>query len=292
MIKEKLESFSVSFEDFLKEALHTEDAGFTAHYNAMKYSLLSGGKRLRPFILKAFYHVSGANDDSFLNFAAALEMIHTYSLIHDDLPSMDNDDFRRGKPSCHKAFDEATALLAGDALLTKAFEIAAETKNISSNLIVEGIYKLAKFAGADGMIGGQVVDLAIVNTSAPIDTVLEMYKKKTGALLVAAAELGTIIAGGSEKLKSAARDYALNLGIAFQIQDDILDVIGDSALLGKPVGSDDKNNKSTYVSLKGLEQAKKDVAEYTEKAKSALTVFGGNSDDLLYLADFLIDRRY
>ena len=174
-------------------------------------------------------------------------MIHTYSLIHDDLPSMDNDDFRRGKPSCHKQFNEATALLAGDALLTKAFEIAAKTQNISSNLIVEGIKELALLAGADGMIGGQVVDLAIENKKAPIDTVLEMYKKKTGALLVAAAKIGTILAGGNEQMKAAAEEYAINLGIAFQIKDDILDIVGDAKLLGKPIGSDAKNEKSMCI---------------------------------------------
>lgn len=292
MIKEKLKSFSNLFEAFLNKALYTENGEYTAHYDAMKYSLLMGGKRLRPFILKSFYCASGGKDESYLNFAAALEMIHTYSLIHDDLPSMDNDDIRRGKPSCHKAFDEATALLAGDGLLTKAFEIAAETTNISSDYVLEGILKLAKFAGADGMIGGQVIDLAIENTPVSVETVLEMYKKKTGALLAAAAEIGTVLAGGNEKFKMAAVEYALNLGIAFQIQDDILDVVGDSALLGKPIGSDDKNNKSTYVSLKGLEQAKKDVVFYTEKAKATLSVFTGNTEDLILLADYLIDRKY
>ena len=292
MIKEKIDLFAASFDVFLKSVFTFEDNEFAEHYKALEYSLLSGGKRLRPFILSAFYKAAGGKDKNFLNFAAAIEMIHTYSLIHDDLPSMDNDDIRRGKPSCHKAFDEATALLAGDGLLTKAFEIAAETTNISSDYVLEGILKLAKFAGADGMIGGQVIDLAIENTPVSVETVLELYKKKTGALLAAAAEIGTVLAGGSEKFKIAAVEYALNLGIAFQIQDDILDVIGDSALLGKPIGSDDKINKSTYVSLKGLEQAKKDVVFYTEKAKATLSVFTGNTEDLILLADYLIDRKY
>lgn len=292
MIKEKLKSFSDSFEKYLAEVLNVQNNEYIGHYDAMKYSLLSGGKRLRPFILKAFYNVSGGNDEAFLNFAAALEMIHTYSLIHDDLPSMDNDDFRRGRPSCHKAFDEATALLAGDALLTKAFEVAAKTENISSSLVVEGIMQLSTLAGADGMIGGQVVDLAIEQHSVLVETVLEMYKKKTGALLVAAAKIGTVLAGGDEKMKTAAEEYALNLGVAFQIQDDILDLVGDAKLLGKPVGSDEKNQKSTYVSLKGLEQAKLDVVEYTENAKKALRVFNGDTKLLIELADYLIDRKY
>ena len=292
MIIEQLTSFSNSFEEFLNKTLATESNDYIEHYNAMRYSLLSGGKRLRPFILKSFYEVAGGNDDSFLNFAAALEMIHTYSLIHDDLPSMDNDDFRRGKPSCHKAFNEATALLAGDALLTKAFEVAAKTENISPDLIVEGIKELALLSGAEGMIGGQIVDLAIENQSAPIETVLQMYMKKTGALLVAAAKIGTILAGGNEKMKSAAEEYAINLGIAFQIQDDILDVIGDAKLLGKPIGSDAKNEKSTYVSLKGLEQAKQDVIYYTNNAKDALKAFNSDIKILVDLADYLIDRQY
>lgn len=292
MIKEKLVDFSDKFEKFLEEIFILENKEYINHYNAMKYSLLLGGKRLRPFILKSFYELSGSKNDCFLNFAAALEMIHTYSLIHDDLPSMDNDDFRRGKPSCHKAFDEATALLAGDALLTKAFEMASLTQNISPDLIVEGITELAILSGADGMIGGQVVDLAIENISAPIETVLDMYKKKTGALLVAAAKIGTILGGGNEQMKNAAEEYAINLGIAFQIQDDILDVIGDSKLLGKPVGSDAKNQKSTYVSLVGLEQAKLDVVDFTNKAKDSLKAFDGDVQVLVELADYLIDRKY
>lgn len=292
MIKEKIKNFSASFEFFLKDFVDNQAFEYQNHYDAMKYSLLLGGKRLRPFILSCFYSAAGGEDESFLNFAAALEMIHTYSLIHDDLPSMDNDDFRRGKPSCHKAFDEATALLAGDALLTKAFEVASKTKNISSEYIVEGIAVMAELAGADGMIGGQVVDLAIEDTEVPVETVLNMYKKKTGALIVAAAKIGTILAGGNDCLKKAAEEYALNLGIAFQIQDDILDVVGDSTLLGKPTGSDDKNQKSTYVSLKGLEQSKKDVVIYTNKAKDALLSFPGNTKDLSDLADYLIDRNY
>lgn len=292
MIKEKLVDFSNEFENFLDEILTLKNNEYISHYNAMRYSLLAGGKRLRPFILKSFYELTGGKDNSFLNFAAALEMIHTYSLIHDDLPSMDNDDFRRGRPSCHKAFDEATALLAGDALLTKAFETAALTQNISYNLIVEGIAELATLSGADGMIGGQVVDLAIENISAPIETVLDMYKKKTGALLVAAAKIGTILAGGNDKMKEAAEAYAINLGVAFQIQDDILDVVGDTKLLGKPVGSDAKNKKSTYVSLVGLERAKADVIDFTNKAKKSLKAFEGDTKVLFELADYLIDRKY
>lgn len=292
MIKEKLKCFSPIIEGALKEQLLHQDNSFDEHYKAMEYSLLCGGKRLRPFIMGEFYHLAGGKGDDYLNFASALEMIHTYSLIHDDLPSMDNDDFRRGRPSCHKAFGEATALLAGDGLLTKAFESAANTKNIDSALVVKGISYLANLAGVDGMIGGQVIDLAIENTAAPLETVLEMYQKKTGALLVAAAKIGTLLAGGDDKLQKAAEDYAINLGIAFQIRDDILDLIGDSTLLGKPVGSDDKNQKSTYVAIMGIEQAKTDVLLYTNKAKESLKVFNNDYSQLVELADYLTDREF
>lgn len=292
MVKQKLAEFCADFEPFLTKTVACDEIAYNSHYKAMQYSLLAGGKRLRPYILNAFYKATGGSGNNAYCFASALEMIHTYSLIHDDLPSMDNDDFRRGRPACHKAFDEATALLAGDSLLTKAFEVAAKTEGIDSVLMVKGIALLAELAGADGMIGGQIIDLAIENGSPELEVVLNMYAKKTGALLVAAAKIGTIIAGGNEKLLSAAEEYALNLGIAFQIQDDILDIVGDSSLLGKPVGSDEKNNKSTYVSFKGLNQAKLDVEEYTNKAKKALAPFGDAANDLIDLADFLTHRQY
>ena len=293
MVKQKLTEFSNDFETFLTHCTeYDEKSEFATHYKAMQYSLLSGGKRLRPYILSAFYKAAGGSDKNCYGFAAALEMIHTYSLIHDDLPSMDNDDFRRGRPSCHKAFDEATALLAGDSLLTKAFEVAANTKGVDFALVTRGVSLLAELAGADGMIGGQIIDLAIEKQTPEIDVVLNMYAKKTGALLIAAAKIGTLIAGGNEVLQTAAEKYALNLGIAFQIQDDILDIVGDAALLGKPVGSDEKNSKSTYVSFKGLEQAKKDVEHYTNMAKFALEPFGEAANNLVALADYLTDRQY
>lgn len=293
MVKQKLTEFSNDFEAFLTDCVKCdENSEFVSHYKAMQYSLLSGGKRLRPYILSAFYKAAGGAGNNCYGFATALEMIHTYSLIHDDLPSMDNDDMRRGRPSCHKAFDEATALLAGDSLLTKAFEVAAKTKGIDASLIAKGVALLAEFAGADGMIGGQIIDLAIENKTPELGVVLDMYAKKTGALLMAAAKIGTLIAGGNEILQSAAEKYAINLGIAFQIQDDILDIIGDATLLGKPVGSDEKNSKSTYVSFKGIEQSKEDVKYYTNEAKHSLEPFGNVADDLFDLADYLIDRKY
>lgn len=292
MIEQKLNQFIPVIEQKLKEEVCVLQNAFNMHYQAMEYSLLAGGKRLRPYIMGVFYHAAGGKGNDYLNFAAALEMIHTYSLIHDDLPCMDNDDFRRGRPSCHKAFDETTALLAGDGLLTKAFETASGTKNIPAELVVKSINLLATLAGADGMIGGQMIDLAIENGCADLDTVTQMYNKKTGALLVAAAKIGVVLAGGDEEMQSAAEAYALFLGTAFQIEDDLLDLIGDASLLGKPIGSDEKNQKSTYVSLVGIDKAKNDVDLFTAKAKDALACFGDNAKDAKELADYLINRKY
>ncbi len=291
MIEQKLSCFSPVIEQTLKSAINCEIDKYNAHMRAMEYSLLAGGKRLRPFLLNEFYHAAGGTADAALQFAAALEMIHTYSLIHDDLPCMDDDDLRRGRPSCHKAFGEDIALLAGDGLLTLAFETAAKTKGISSDLVMQGIAVLATCAGVNGMIGGQVIDLAIENEPADINTVIQMYIKKTGCLLAAAAKIGTLLASGSEEQLKAAEKYALSLGIAFQIKDDILDLESDSSVLGKPVGSDTKNQKNTYVSLVGIEQAKIDIIRYTNEAKQALSCFE-NTAVLLDLADYLINRKY
>ena len=292
MIKNKLEDFSAVIEERLKTALSHAKTPFDSVYRAMEYSLLAGGKRLRPFILNEFYKAAGGEGDNAFQFAIALEMIHTYSLIHDDLPCMDNDDFRRGRPSCHKAFGEDTALLAGDGLLTLAFETAAKTEGIPADRIVCAISVLAKCAGGDGMIGGQVIDLESEDKKPDISVVSEMYRKKTGALIAAAAVIGTLLAGGDSDKISAAEKYALDLGMAFQIQDDILDEEGDSALLGKPVGSDGKNNKGTYVSLVGINEAKKDVLSFTENAVSAVDIFGKGAETLKSLALYLVNRDH
>lgn len=292
MIEAQLRDFAPVIAQKLREELRYEPGAFDSVYRAMEYSLMAGGKRLRPFLVGAFYHAAGGKGDAYLGFAAALEMIHTYSLIHDDLPCMDNDDFRRGRPSCHKAFGEATALLAGDALLTHAFSAAAKTTGIDPALTLRGISMLSALAGADGMIGGQVIDLESENRSPALETVTEMYRKKTGALLAAGAKIGALLGGADEAMIEAAEEYAMSLGMAFQIVDDLLDQTGDSALLGKPVGSDEKNQKATYVSLVGTEQARCDAAAYTERAKAALAPFGGGAAALCELADYLIDRRF
>lgn len=265
---------------------------FSSARRAMRYSLLSGGKRIRPVLLLEFYKLCGGEGDNVLNFAAAIEMIHTYSLIHDDLPCMDNDDMRRGKPSCHKAFGEDTALLAGDALLTLAFSAAAKTEGLPSERVLRAISVLADNAGIDGMVGGQVMDLQFEKTGANSDELKEMYLKKTSCLLKSAAVCGCVLAGADEEYIKYAEEYADSVGLAFQIIDDILDCTADEKTFGKPIGSDEKNGKITYVTLYGIDGARKKAAELSEKAEKLLDNFKGDSTALKELTKYLLNRRY
>lgn len=260
---------------------------------SMKYSLEAGGKRVRPNLVFCFNELCGGRSESAVPFACAVEMIHTYSLIHDDLPCMDNDDMRRGKPSNHKVYGEDIALLAGDALQSLAFEIMTSEKAVSLSSVVaccKAVNTLSAYCGAKGMVGGQVIDLISENKSAPIEVLREMDYKKTACLIKAACELGCISANADEKLIKAASEYGECIGIAFQIQDDILDVTSTDEELGKPVGSDSENAKSTYVSLLGIEQCRELVAELTQKAKATLTVFDGDTKTLCEFADYLAGR--
>lgn len=256
---------------------------------AMQYSLINGGKRIRPVLALEFARACGGSRDDCLACACALEYIHTYSLIHDDLPCMDNDDLRRGKPSCHKQFDEATALLAGDALLTHAFEIVSDC-DLSDDKKVMAISLLSQNSGVAGMIGGQVIDLLFEQGNPALKDLLTVYKLKTGALISAACLLGCISAGASSEQLSAASKFAYSLGIAFQIQDDILDIIGDQDKLGKPVGSDADNSKKTYVSIVGIEKAKQDVKKLTDNAVSQLEFFE-DTEFIKLLAYKLVNRE-
>lgn len=256
--------------------------------NAMNYSLSNGGKRIRPILALEFAQACGGSRDACLPLACAVEYIHTYSLIHDDLPCMDNDDMRRGKPSCHKQFGEANALLAGDALLTHAFEIIG-TSDLSPAKKTMAVTLLSQNAGVGGMIGGQVIDLIIENSNPALSELLTVYKLKTGALISAACLMGCISAGATDEQLSAASKFAYSLGVAFQIQDDILDIIGTEEELGKPVGSDAENNKQTYAAVKGIEGAKKDVERLTTMAISQLDKFE-NTEFLRNLAMSLINR--
>lgn len=259
-------------------------------YAAMGYSLFAGGKRLRPVIMLMSAKMCGARPEIALPFACAMEMIHTYSLIHDDLPAMDNDDLRRGKPTNHKVYGEAMAILAGDALLTKAFEIVAgyNEPDVGKESVLQAISVLAKSAGCEGMIGGQVIDIESCNED--LELLKYLHSLKTGAIIRASGVIGATLAGADEEQISAIDSFCYNLGIAFQIQDDILDVTGNEAELGKPIGSDEANNKSTYITLCGLGKAQKLVDEYTKKAVDSLSIFENNSE-LCELAYKLVGRK-
>lgn len=258
---------------------------------ACRYSVLNGGKRIRPILLLEFYKLCGGEDDCAYNFACALEMIHSYSLVHDDLPCMDNDDMRRGKPSCHIAFGESTALLCGDALLTEAFLAASKTLGLPPERIIKAMSHLASSAGVCGMIGGQVIDMG--HSSDDDDDVLyDMYRLKTGALLKTACAIGCILAGADDELIAVAEKFGEKVGIAFQIIDDILDGVGDSKTLGKRVGSDEKNNKDTIVVRLGVEYCRVLAKKYTDEAYECLEHFDGDSSTLKELAAYLLERNY
>ncbi len=282
------------FENELLSYLPDADDNIKTVISSMEYSLSAGGKRIRPFLVLEFAKLCGGSMENAMPFACAVEMIHTYSLIHDDLPCMDNDDLRRGKPTNHKVFGEAAALLGGDGLLTLAFETALSEKAVSLNgyeKCAKAALCLAKYAGAVGMIGGQIIDLESENKIIPLETLQTMDKKKTGALIAAACVMGCISAGASNEQIKAAKGYAMNIGIAFQIVDDMLDVTSDTATLGKTVGSDFENNKSTYVSLLGLDECKKISSELTDKAVECLDKFDGDTSELRNFAYYLRDRK-
>lgn len=262
--------------------------------SSLEYSLKAGGKRIRPRLVLEFSRLCHGSDKATLPFACAVEMIHTYSLIHDDLPCMDDDDMRRGKPSNHKVYGEDIALLAGDALQSLAFEIMSreETiKNSSAQSAVRCINILSNYCGTVGMVGGQVIDLENEKKTADLKSVTECNRKKTGALIKAACEMGCVSASAGEEKISAARGYGDNIGIAFQIVDDILDVTSSDEELGKPVGSDIGNHKSTYVSLLGIDECKKRVDALTSNAIECLSVFDGDTSALKELALKLKSRK-
>ncbi len=251
---------------------------------AMLYSLKNGGKRVRPMLVLDFCRACGGDVNSAIPFACALEMIHTYSLIHDDLPCMDDDDYRRGKPSCHKQFDYATALLAGDGLLTLAFSVAASAQ-LPTETVVKAVKLIADCSGHLGMIGGQTMDLQHEGKQISIDSLRKTDALKTGRLIYAACILGCLVADADNEKIKAAEVYAESIGLAFQIVDDLLDITSTSEELGKPVGSDEDNMKSTYPSLLGFEHSRELVNELTNKAVNAVSVFG---EDGKFLSDYAV----
>ena len=262
------------------------DAGLR---EAMRYSLLAGGKRIRPVLTVKFCEALGGRVEDALEFACGVEMLHTYSLIHDDLPSMDNDDLRRGKPTCHKVYGEAIATLAGDALQAAAFQTVAK----GGPCAAEAVAILAEAAGEAGMCGGQYLDIVGEGKPHTAEELTVIHEKKTGALLQAACMLGACAAGEPAGAgMEAARRYAAELGMAFQIQDDLLDMISTADALGKPIGSDAANGKVTFASLLGVEACGKLVAQHTQRAKAALSGTVKESGFLLWLADWLASRNY
>jgi farnesyl diphosphate synthase len=261
-------------------------------FEAMRYSTLSQGKRIRPFLTIAAAGLFGVSKTSSLQTAAAIEFVHAYSLIHDDLPAMDNDDMRRGQPSCHKKFDEATAILAGDALLTLSFEILADpTTHADSAVRSELISSLAKAAGGRGMVGGQMMDLACEHSDLSINEITRLQRMKTGALFAISCEAGAILGKASRNLRTALKGYAYCIGLAFQITDDLLDTLGSSDKTGKSVRKDKAAGKATYVSALGLEQAKDQSKMLSDQAISHLEVFDSRADILRDLARFVIERQ-
>jgi geranylgeranyl diphosphate synthase, type II len=253
---------------------------------AIRYSLFAGGKRLRPALVLEATRVVGGDETNAMPAACALEMIHTYSLVHDDLPAMDNDDLRRGKPTSHKKYDEGTAILVGDALLTMAFDIAAQSRNI------QVITEIAQAAGINGMVGGQFQDLASEGKPIGLEELKHLHACKTGALISISLKIGSILGGANPDQQKALLNYGQYIGLAFQIADDILDIEGDQAALGKPIGSDQENNKSTYPALLGLSKAKIMATDAALQATTQLEIFGSEADTLCQLATYIIERKH
>ncbi len=289
MDKNELKGRIAVIDNALKEYLCPNDNLQKVIYKAMNYSVFAGGKRLRPILLLEWCRICGGDTAVAMPFACAMELIHTYSLIHDDLPAMDNDTLRRGKPTSHIEFGEAMAILAGDALLNCAFEIMSRYgKNVENALDI--IYIISSSSGSEGMIGGQVVDIESEGRTIEIEDLRYLHSLKTGAIIKSSCVAGAMAAGADEEKIKAAESFAENLGIAFQIRDDILDVEGSVEALGKPIGSDDECGKNTYVSLLGIEKSKELVREYSEKARRALDIFGAEAVFLRDLIDYLINR--
>lgn len=289
-IKEK----SAQIDTALKSVLPPRDSYPELIHEAMHYSIFAGGKRLRPALCIAAVEALGEDPKPLLPAACALEMVHTYSLIHDDLPAMDNDDYRRGKLTNHKIFGEGIAILAGDALLTQAFEVMAGLLKINVFQpadILLAIHELARASGSLGMVGGQTVDLDSEGKIVSPETLSYIHNHKTGALFKASLRMGALLYQADTGMKDALTMYADNFGLAFQITDDLLDVLGDEKKIGKPVGSDIKNHKVTYPSLYGLERSKELALSAVETAISSLKDFPGNTEPLISMVRYLLNRE-
>jgi len=262
-------------------------------HKAMRYSIFAGGKRIRPILMIAACEAVGGDPARVMSAACAMEMIHTYSLIHDDLPAMDDDDFRRGRPTNHKVFGEATAILAGDALLTEAFILLSNpeaNREIDPEIIRRVVHIIARCAGSLGMVGGQVVDMESEGKKIDFPTLEYIHTHKTGALILASVQAGALIGGADDEAFAALTRYGEAAGLAFQVADDILDVVGDQAQLGKDVGSDQARGKATYVALLGLEEARRRARELRDVALTVLDPLGEPAEPLRSIASFIVDR--
>ena len=295
VLPQNLPLYQQRVEQHLQQLLANRSATDNRLLEAMSYSLLLGGKRVRPFLVYSCGTMLGAELHDLDGPAAALEAIHSYSLIHDDLPAMDNDDLRRGKATCHKAFDEATAILAGDALQTLAFELISSHpyRQVDTAQILQMVQQLAVAAGYSGMCGGQAIDLAQTNQNSTLAQLERMHRLKTGALIESAVQLAWLCSPKRDTTElNALLDFARALGLAFQVQDDILDIESDTATLGKPQGSDTRANKSTYPALLGLDNAKAKAQQLYHDALNALATLPYNTDELRAFAQYIIERRF
>ena len=292
--KEEMKERTEVIEKLLVKYLPKAEGYQSQIMEAMEYSVMAGGKRLRPMLMQETYHLFGGEGKEIEPFMVAMEMIHTYSLVHDDLPAMDNDEYRRGRKTTHIVYGEAMGILAGDALLNYAFETAVKAFEIApekSLLIGKALKILAEKAGIYGMIGGQVVDVQLTGKPVPQEKLDFIYRLKTGALLEASMMIGAVLAGADDECVQAVEEIAAKVGMAFQIQDDILDVISTTEVLGKPVHSDEKNEKMTYVVWKGLDVAKQEVEHLSRKAISDLRALNPTDDYLEILLESLIYRE-
>ena len=292
-LQEKKKKVDSALERYLPKK---EDLTSNLH-KAMQHSLFAGGKRIRPILSIASFEAAGGKGERILPFACALEMIHTYSLIHDDLPAIDNDDYRRGEPTCHKVFGEAIAILAGDGLLTEAFRLmtnlhAEEGSSSDEGLVLDLIHEVAQAAGVSGMVGGQAVDIESEGKAVDLPTVQYIHTHKTGAMILASVRVGAKLGGAEGAALKALTRYGESLGLAFQIADDILNVEGKAALMGKQTGTDLFKGKATYPSVLGVEESKKRSKELVEIAVDALKQLGPEADPLREIARFIIAREY
>ena len=290
MLKEYLQQSKADIESYLSSVLESPNTEYAKLYESMKYSLLMGGKRIRPIITKAVIESLGGSWDAYKDVVCAIELIHTYSLIHDDLPAMDNDDYRRGKLTNHRVYGDGMAILAGDGLLTYAFELVSKHTKLSAEQVVQIIHVLAKGAGPSGMVGGQAFDLQSEGKFLSLEELVVLHKGKTGALFSAAVEIGLIIMNAPTAVRESYLRYADHLGLLFQITDDILDVVGTQEELGKTPGSDERQHKATYVSILGLHTAKERAQEVANLALTALHDSNQTSPVLEGLVQYLMDR--